>query len=94
MVLCLLQFPQCRGFLKRRVKEFVSHYYLKGTGDDNGEEDEATIINTESLHYTPLNIQLGKLCCVSGLNLKLKVFCSVHELVELVFVNFHYSYKF
>ena len=57
----LTQFPECRGFLKRKVKEFLSHYYLKDTEDDNkvqGEEDEA-IVNVDSLLYTPLNIQLG-----------------------------------
>ena len=63
----LFQFPGCRSFLKRKVKEFLSHYYLKGTPDDTQqqqqeeeEEEKEAIVNTDSLLFTPLNIHLGK----------------------------------
>jgi len=51
----------CRGFLKQKVKEFLSQYYLKGDDSGNSEEDESPV-NMDSFAYTPLNIHLGEKC--------------------------------
>lgn len=49
----------CRGFLKQKVKEFLSRYYTKGDDSGNSEEDES-LVNMDSFAYTPLNIHLGE----------------------------------
>ena len=89
----LTQFPECRGFLKRKVKEFVSHYYLKDTEDDNkvqGEEDEATV-NVDSLLYTPLNIQLGN-WTIATLIVCVCVHVCVHVCVSLYVCMYVHPY--
>ena len=51
----MFQFPECRGFLRRKVKEFLGHYYVRGTADDDRgwEEEDETTVNMESLLSTP-----------------------------------------